>query len=79
MFKAYQSKNLFLFLNQQIYIIQNSLRIIDSKRIVGQKKNILTCLSLHMQIYMIKLKKIHRKKMKLVYEFKKNQIKQKII
>ena len=79
MFKAYQSKNLFLYLNQQIYIIQNSLRIIDSKRIVGQKKNILTCLSLHMQIYMTKLKKIHRKKMKLVSEYIINQIKEKII
>ena len=79
MYKANQSKNLFLYLNQQIYIIQNSLRIIDSKRIVGQKKNILTCLSLHMQIYMTKLKKIHRKKMKLVSEYIINQLKEKII
>ena len=79
MYKAYQYKNKFLYLNLQIFIIQNSLRIINSKRIVQQKKNILTRLSLHMQIYMTKLKSIHRKKMKLVSQYIINKLRQKIV
>ena len=79
MYKTYQNKNKFLYLNQQIYIIQNSLRIINSKKIIEQKKNILTCLSLQIQIYMSKLKSIHRKKMKLVSQYIINKLREKII
>ena len=79
MYKAFLSKRQFLYLNQQLFIIQDSLRVINAKRIVEQKKTILTCLSLNMQIYMSKLKDIHRKKMKLVSQYIINQMREKII
>ena len=79
MYKANQCKKNFLYLNQQIFIIQNSLRIINSKRIVQQKKSILTGLSLHIQIYLTKLKNIHRKKMALVSRYIINKFREKII
>ena len=79
MYKTHQAKNRFLYLKQQMLVIQNSLRIINSKRMVEQKKNILTCLSLHMQIYMSKIKDIHRKKMKLVSDYIINKMRVKII
>ena len=76
MYKSYQEKKKFLYLNQQLYIIQNSLRIINSRKIVEQKKKIITCLSLNIQIYMTKLKNIHRKKMKLVSQYIINQMRE---
>ena len=79
MYKAFKSKNNFLYVNQQYYIIQNSLRIINSKRIVQQRKNIFSCLSLHLQIYMTKLREIHRKKMKLVAQYIINKLRVKIV
>ena len=79
MYKTFQSKNNFLNINQKYYIIQNSLRIINSKRIVQQKKNILSCLSIHMQIYMTKLREIHRKKIKLVSQYIINKLRVKIV
>ena len=52
MYNANQCKKKFFYKNQQIFIIQNSLRIINSKRIVQQKKSILIRLSLHIQMYL---------------------------
>ena len=79
MYKSYQEKKKFLYLNQQLYIIQNSLRIINSRKIVEQKKKIITCLSLNIQIYMTKLKNIHRKKMRIVAQYIINKLREKIV
>ena len=79
MCKSHQTKKQFLYFNQQLYIIQNSLRIINSRKIVEQKKKIITCLSLNIQIYMTKLKNIHRKKMRLVSQYIINRLREKIV
>ena len=69
----------YLYLNQQIYILQNSLRIINSKKIMEKKKNIISCLSIQIQIYMTKLRNIHRKRMKLVSQYIVNKMRKKIV
>ena len=79
LYKTYFAKRQFLYLNQRLFLIQNSLRIINAKKILDQKKTILTCLSLNMQLYLTKLKDIHRKKMKLVSQYIVNQMREKII
>ena len=79
MYKTYLKKRQFLYLNQQLFTIQNSLRIINSKRMINQKKAIFACLSINIQLYLSKLKEIHRKKMKLVSQYIINQMREKIM
>ena len=79
LYHAHQNKQKFLKLNLQIYLIQNSLRVINSRKIIEQKKNIITCLSMQMQIYMTKLKNIHKKKMRLVSHYIIQKMRNKIV
>ncbi len=79
LYKTFYANKQFLYLNQRIFIIQNSLRTLNAKKLVEQKKNIMECLSVNMQIYLTKLKEIHRRKMKLVSQYIINQMREKIM
>ena len=79
LYTTYVNKSKYSYLYQQIYIIQNSLRIINSKRIIEQKRNIITCLNLQMQIYIKKLKNIHKKKMRLVSQYIISKMRRKLV
>ena len=51
-------------INKNIFIIQNSLRIINSKKIIDQRKNLMTLLSLNLRLFYTKMKNNHIKKVK---------------
>jgi len=52
--------------NKNFFIIQNSLRIINSMKYIQQKKQLMSFLSINLQIFSFKIHKMHIKKMKKV-------------
>ena len=59
MYHTHNQKKMFQNFNKNIFIIQNSLRIINAKRNVQQKKNLMTMISLNLQVFYIKMKNNH--------------------
>ena len=50
--------------NKNLFVIQNSLRIINSMKYIQQKKQLMSFLSINLQIFSFKIHKMHIKKMK---------------
>ena len=59
MYHTHSKKKMFQHFNKNIFIIQNSLRIINAKKNIQQKKNLMTMISLNLQIFYIKMKNNH--------------------
>ena len=68
MFHAHNASNKIYNINNNYFIVQNSLRIIICKKYLQQKKNLSTLLSLNLQIFSKQIKKNHIKKVKKVVE-----------
>ena len=66
MYHTYKATKKIYEKNQKIYTIQNSLRIINSMKYIQQKKNLMSFLSINLQIFSFKIKKMHIKKMKKI-------------
>ena len=69
MYHTYKASKKIYEKNKYFFILQNSLRIINSMKYIGQKKQLMTFLSINLQIFSFKIKKMHIKKTKkVVYE-----------
>ena len=79
MYLTSKAKNKINNINQNIFNIQNSLRIIIAKKHLDKNKNLLSCLTINIKIYLTKMKKIHKKKMNNVAKYIINKAREKII
>ena len=52
--------------NKNFFIIQNSLRVINSLQYIQQKRQLISFLSTNLQIFSFKIRKMHIKKMKKI-------------
>ena len=59
MFHTYNATKKIQTMNKKYFFLQNFLRIINSKRIIQQKKNLTTLLSINLQIYWKQMKIQH--------------------
>ena len=66
MYHTYKSIKQIYTKNKNFFTIQNSLRIINSMKYIQQKKQLMTFLSINLQIFSFKIKKMHIKKMKKI-------------
>ena len=75
LYKTYQMKNKINLINQNILIIQNSLRVINAKKHIEKNKALLLCLTINMKLYLNKLRNIHKKKIaKYIFNKAKERI-----
>ena len=64
MYHTYNASKKIFIKNKNFFIIQNSLRIINSMKYIQQKKCLMNFLSINLQIFSFKIHKMHIKKMK---------------
>ena len=64
MYHTYKASKEIYIKNKNYFIIQNSLRMINSMKYLSQKRQLMTFLSINLQIFSFKIKKMHIKKMK---------------
>ena len=66
MYHTYNIRKKIIEKNKNFFVIQNSLRIINSVKYIQQKKQMMSFLSINLQIFSFKIHKMHIKKMKKV-------------
>jgi hypothetical protein len=72
-------KNKINAINQNIYTLQNSLRIINARKSIEKHKTILLCLTINFKLYLTKLKNIHKKRMNKIAKYIINQARERIV
>ena len=68
MYHTYKFSQKIYSINKNYFLIQNSLRIINSKKYIQQKKRLMTFLTTNLKIFSFKIKKMHIKKMKKIVD-----------
>ena len=79
LYKTHQMKYQINTLSQKYFIIQNSLRIINSKKHLQKNKDLLLCLKTNIKLYIQQLNKIHKKKMNMVAKYIINKARERIV
>ena len=79
LYQTHQMKNKINTINQNIYTIQNSLRIINARKTIEKHKTILLCLTINFKLYLTKLKNIHKKRMNQVAKYIIDQARERIV
>ena len=69
MYHTYEAQKKMCNMNKNLIIIQNSLRIINSRRLIEKKKNLMIMLSMNIQISISKIKSNHLKKVKKFLDY----------
>ena len=64
MYHTYKASKEIYTKNKNYFVIQNSLRMINSMKYLGQKRQLMSFLSINLQIFSFKIKKMHIRKMK---------------
>ena len=79
LYQTHQMKNKINSINQNIYTLQNSLRIINARKSIEKHKTILLCLTINFKLYLTKLKNIHKKRMNKIAKYIIDQAKERIV
>ena len=79
LYKTWQKKKEINNINNNYFTLQNSLRILISKKQLEKNKTLILCLTINMKIFLHKIKILHKKRMYKVMKYIMNQAKEKIM